>query len=218
MIDFLAGVPGKLKTLVTLLNSTWAAKLDALRTGLTDTRMGYLDKLSITGNVASSAEAAACAQTTDPMLNIPTLLCLGATTVVDQWSTTNYGWMAPAAPVRAAAATTTSYTDVLNVSGKGVLEMVVGRLQPHATSTGQIQILIDGVLIWDSGTIPNASNYFSTTAPVGTLKQFYNGTGVSISAVPCEGIPYRTSCQVKHKLVASGSTLDTYVRARRSYP
>ena len=88
MLGFLAGVPGKLKALNDRLTSTWAAKLDALRTGLTDARMGYLDKLNITGNAASSAEVAACAQTTDPMLNIPTLLCLGATTVVDQWLTT----------------------------------------------------------------------------------------------------------------------------------
>ncbi|MBK6403287.1 MAG: hypothetical protein IPF74_15915 [Rhodocyclaceae bacterium] len=98
MLGFLAGVPGKLKALNDRLTSTWAAKLDALRTGLTDVRMGYLDKLNITGNAASSAEVAACAQKTDPMLNIPTLLCLGATTVVDQSSTTNDGWMAPASP------------------------------------------------------------------------------------------------------------------------
>lgn len=218
MIDFLAGVPGKLKTLNDRLTSTWAAKLDALRTGLTDVRMGYLDKLNITGNVASSAEAAACAQTTDPMLAVPTLLCNGATTVVDQWSTTNYGWLAPAAPFRSADATTTSWTDVLNVAGKGVLEMVAGRLQAHATSTGQIQILIDGSLVWDSGTIPNASNSFSITVPVGAVSSFYNGAGISLSPVSGEGIPYRTSCQVKHKLVASGSTLTTYVRARRSSP
>ena len=218
MIDFLAGVPGKLKTLNDRLTSTWAAKLDALRTGLTDVRMGYLDKLNITGNVASSAEAAACAQTTDPMLAVPTLLCNGATTVVDQWSTTNYGWWAPAAPFRSADATTTSWTDVLNVSGKGVLEMVAGRLQAHATSTGQIQIIIDGMTVWDSGTIPNASNSFSTTVPVGAMRMFYSGAGISLSAMASEGIPYRTSCQVKHKLVASGSTLTTYVRARRSSP
>lgn len=31
-------------TLRSLLNTTWAAKLDALRTGLTDARMGYLDR------------------------------------------------------------------------------------------------------------------------------------------------------------------------------
>ena len=58
MLGFLAGVPGKLKALNDRLTSTWAAKLDALRTGLTDVRMGYLDKLNITGNAASSAEVA----------------------------------------------------------------------------------------------------------------------------------------------------------------
>ena len=218
MLGFLAGVPGKLKALNDRLTATWAAKLDALRTGLTDVRMGYLDKLNITGNVASSAEAAACAQTTDPMLAVPTLLCNGATTTVDQWSTTNYAWSTPAAPFRSAAATTTSWTDVLNVSGKGVLEMVVAKLDAHATSTGQVQILIDGSTIWDSGTIPNASSSFSTTVPVGTLRSFYNGSAISVVPVPGEGIPYRTSCQVRHKLVASGSTLNTYVRARRSAP
>jgi len=218
MLGFLAGVPGKLKTLNDRMTATWAAKLDALRTGLTDTRMGYLDKLNITGNVASSAEAAACAQAVDPMLAVPTLLCNGATTVADQWGTTSYGWLAPPAPFRSADATTTNWTDVINVAGKGVLEMVAGRLQAHATSTGQIQIIIDGTTVWDSGTIPNAANSFSTTVPVGALRTFYNGAGISLSAIPGEGIPYRTSCQVRHKLVASGSTLNTYVRARRSSP
>ncbi len=66
------GITGKLKTLVnrltstwaakldtlhdTRLTSTWAAKLDDLRTGLTDARMGYMDKLNITGTVPSGSD------------------------------------------------------------------------------------------------------------------------------------------------------------------
>lgn len=53
-----ADVTTNLTTLLTRLSATWAAKLDALRTGLTDVRMGYLDKLNVTGNVASAADVA----------------------------------------------------------------------------------------------------------------------------------------------------------------
>lgn len=49
MIDFLAGVPGKLKTLLDRLSATWAAKVDTLHdTRLTATRAGYLDRLDAT--------------------------------------------------------------------------------------------------------------------------------------------------------------------------
>ncbi len=49
MIDFLLGVPGKLKTLMDRLNTTWAAKVDTLHdTRLTSARAGYLDRLDAT--------------------------------------------------------------------------------------------------------------------------------------------------------------------------
>ena len=136
MLGFLAGVPGKLKALNDRLTSTWAAKLDALRTGLTDARMGYLDKLNITGNAASSAEVAACAQKADPSLAPPSLLCSGSTSGYDQLQSSVYAPLVPASPFTSANATTTSWTDVINYTGAGVLEMLCAKIDQHATSAG----------------------------------------------------------------------------------
>ncbi len=57
MLDFLAGVPGRLKTLTDRLSATWAAKLDTLHDSrLTSARAGYLDKLNVSGSVANGAD------------------------------------------------------------------------------------------------------------------------------------------------------------------
>lgn len=65
MIESLLSLPKQvtdmvtnMTTLLTRLSATWAGKLDSLRAGLSDTRMAYLDKLNITGNVASAADVA----------------------------------------------------------------------------------------------------------------------------------------------------------------
>ena len=55
MIDFLAGVPGKLKTLADRLSSTWAAKLDTLYSDL-HTRAPAIDNLDAA--ISSRASAA----------------------------------------------------------------------------------------------------------------------------------------------------------------
>lgn len=69
-MGFLGGLPAKITTLLDRLSPTWAAKLDALRTGMTDARMGYLDKLNITGNVASAAGLAGLATPSSQMTGI----------------------------------------------------------------------------------------------------------------------------------------------------
>jgi len=57
MLGFLAGLPGKLKTLTDRLSATWASKLDTLHDSrLTAARAGYLDKLNISGNVANGTD------------------------------------------------------------------------------------------------------------------------------------------------------------------
>ena len=53
MLGYLAGVPGRLKTLVDRLSATWAAKIDRLDTDLTTTRAARLD-----ATISSRATAA----------------------------------------------------------------------------------------------------------------------------------------------------------------
>ena len=215
MLGFLAGVPGKLKALNDRLTSTWAAKLDALRTGLTDVRMGYLDKLNITGNAASSAEVGACAQKTDPSLAPPSLLCAGSTSGYDQLQTSVYVLLAPASPFTSANATTTSWTDVINYTGAGVLEMLCAKIDAHATSAGAFEVIIDGVTVY-TGSLAPTSNSFAISTPVGTLQRAWNGSTIDLIPVPGQGVPFRTSLQVRHRLTTSGSTQTTRLRYRRA--
>ena len=215
MLGFLAGVPGKLKALNDRLTSTWAAKLDALRTGLTDARMGYLDKLNITGNAASSAEVAACAQKADPNIAPPSLLCAGSTSGYDQLQTSVYVLLAPASPFTSANATTTSWTDVINYTGAGVLEMLCAKIDQHATSAGAFEVIIDGVTAYTGSLVPTATS-FAISTPIGTLLRYWDGTTISLVPVPGQGVPFRTSLQVRHRLTTSGSTQTTRLRYRRA--
>lgn len=215
MLGFLAGVPGKLKALNDRLTSTWAAKLDALRTGLTDVRMGYLDKLNITGKAASSAEVGACAQKTDPSLAPPILLCAGLTSGYDQMQTSVYALLAPASPFTSANATTTSWTDVINYTGAGVLEMLCAKIDAHATSAGAFEVIIDGVTAYTGTLVPTAAS-FAISTPIGALLRYWDGTTTSMVPIPGQGVPFRTSLQVRHRLTAAGSTQTTRLRYRRA--
>lgn len=215
MLGFLAGVPGKLKALNDRLTSTWAAKLDALRTGLTDVRMGYLDKLNITGNAASSAEVGACAQKTDPSLAPPSLLCAGSTSSYDQMQTSIYTLLTPDSPFTSANATSTSWTDVINYTGAGVIEMLCAKIDAHATSAGAFEVIIDGVTVY-TGSLAPASVSFAISTPIGSLLRYWDGTTISLVPVPGQGVPFRTSLQVRHRLTTSGSTQTTRLRYRRA--
>src|SRR5574343_49223 len=177
MLAFLYGIPGKIKVLNTRLGdswagqlttiagfitSSWASKLDSLRTGLTDTRMQYLDKLNITGNVASAADIANAASLDSPLDKPPIANALDGTT----------GVTLAGGPFFAGVYTTqissTSYTNVVNYTGEGVINFAA--LYESGSYIGWIKITIDGVQVAEVSAGPAANSYVS---PIGVIGSQY---------------------------------------------
>lgn len=195
MIDFLAGVPGKLKTLIDRLTSTWAAKLDTLHdTRLTVARAGYLDKLNLAGKATDDATwTNARAAYLDNINRAPT--SAGAVTGPGQRGETTASsalYLARQFPVVAGSGT------ILNVSGRGVCTFLACM---HATNTGStsFNLIIDGTTIM---TVVVSTGY-GVTAMIGGLVAGDNGDanyGATyaelLSGVPCEQIRFETSLQV----------------------
>lgn len=152
MWTMLAGVPGKLKTLIDRLTATRAANLDKLDANITtraaastaltnavwtDARAGKLDKID-----GIEADAQFC--TDDPTSRPPV-----AGGLPFNVSTVSNTGIQGAAPNQVTAGSSHSY------SGAGVLEMVALHNASGAGVAGSVTVTIDGeaVLAW-SGTVP----------------------------------------------------------------
>lgn len=212
MIDFLAGVPGKLKTLVTLLNPTWAAKLDALRTGLSDTRMGYLDKLAITGNVASAADAAACAQGSLPILKKPIASGIPVPSEPLSLAGANYVSLGGLGANNTMQSTTsTTFVDITSgtYTGSGVLKglvFVMVQAGGGASRTFSLDILIDGTTVM-SYTYTTSTAGTVGVIPVGGGGKIYDGANSVLQPLGLDNIQFTTSIQVRMKTSNADSTV-----------
>ena len=195
MIDFLLGVPGKLKTisdyLAAYLSPTRCAKIDNLDTTLTSrapastalstatwtgTRAGFLDKIEGPAVAPPTGHSLPDDQiTTTSSGNPPSVLALCA---------------------KSGDVSVSSYTTVLNVSGRGVLTFAA---LYFATSSGNgyMKIIVDGVTLIEQST----DNSQAFGALVGAI--VVNASGVF--AIPCEQIPFRTSLQIQIRNNGSGT-------------
>ena len=152
MWTMLAGVPGKLKTLIDRLTATRAANLDKLDANITtraaastaltnavwtDARAGKLDKID-----GIEADAQYC--TDDPTSRAP--IAGGLPSNVSTVSTLGIQGVAPS---QITAGSSHSY------SGAGVLEFVALHNNSGSGVSGSLTVTIDGVvaLSW-SGTVP----------------------------------------------------------------
>lgn len=200
MIDFLLGVPGKLKaiatTLATYLDATVSSRAPAstaLSTATwTGTRAAALD-----GKVLSD---------TDPVISPP---------ISTGWQTPTGSVAIPPSALSAdtlshtlAAApfttTSTSYVDVVNVTGKGVLNfLVVGHSTAYAGNN--IELIIDGVTIFSVG----------STTPHDRWTTFVGSLNPGDYSVGLDQIPFRTSLQIRCKMGGSG-TMSVVSKYRRT--
>ncbi len=211
-MDFLYGIPGKLNTLLTRLSSIWAAKVDTLHdTRLTSARAGYLDKLNITGNVASATDwtpARAAKLDTVALESSPQLappIAAGFTTnatysdsITDSSSVAE--WVGGA---QLSMSTTTSFQSLVNISGAGVLNFCV--LLSTTVYTFYYKVIIDGVTLIDTSM---SINKWAVIAGVFKSK---NGDPLAIAL---DQIPFKQSLviQVRHSAAASVSGAIKYRR------
>jgi hypothetical protein len=205
MLDFLAGVPGRLKTiadyLTTHLSSTRAAKIDNLDAAIstrapastaltnatwTPTRAGHLDLIS-----SRAAESS-------PLLSAPMLN--GVVTAVT--ASTLGGAFDIVGITQSSSTTSTTYSTALTVTGQGVLNFasVASSGSTHAAS---IKITIDGVAVFEGGTGTRQS-----LCPVGA---YIPGTAVALDQVP-----FKTSLLIEHKIANSASNSVAFYKYRKT--
>lgn len=204
MIDFLLGVPGKLKTISDFLTTYWtaarAAKLDYLAANvavastavsnadLTPTRAAKLDNLT-----------AAVALRSDPIISPP---------IAANWQTGQIAIGAPVLDIRLITdAIAGSYVfpgevglaDVVNITGAGVLNFVA-MTQSVPGKNGYLAITVDGVVL-----ISDASYFTSGASSHVAVGCAAVGTGVdSTTSVSLDQIPFRSSLRIQYRTDSGG--------------
>ena len=199
MIDFLAGVPGKLKTLTDRLTATWAAKLDTLAADYTTARATKLDNLSVNVNtLATASNLALTAKEDTPLLDTP--IANGIATPVS-FGLTAYNYYNAVMLGDWSTTTSTTFDDLANgtYTGKGVLKGVAFMVASDSggSRTGTLEIIIDGVTALSFTLSPPASSTYGVAA-VGSF--FVHPTNTVYLAVADDAIPFKTSIQVRYKI------------------
>jgi len=203
MSAILYGVPGKLKTLIDRLTSARAAKIDNLDAAVT-TRAPASTALS--NGVWTDARAGKldnAAQNTDPYLASPSELVPsnpGASTNV---TTINIGSISG---LSNGTTTSTSFVDIVNYSGKGVLEFCALAIYQELC---YMKLIVDGVTLADFSLDPSASNW-AAKAAVGLYLNTSSFTTIALSQ-----IPFKTSLQIQARVSTTG-TAYVYYKYRKS--
>jgi len=203
----LAGVPGKLKTLLDRLTATRAANLDKLNATIssraaastalskavwTDTRAGKLDLLPLVDPVAESPIATGW----------PTLVFGGFGTADAEVVRRVVGGVA-------FTTSSLSLVDVVSITGRGVLNFVA-IMTGNDMSPAQLQIIIDGVTVLNA-TGGGGGNYQWAVA-VGTL----NIESTSAVQAALDQIPFRSSLVIKLRGTSGTSARKCVYRLRRT--
>lgn len=97
---------------------------------------------------------------------------------------------------------TTSYVDAVNYTGRGVLEFCICR---GVGASAQLQIVIDGVTVYDSATITADQN----ACPVGAVGVAYTGSSF-VTPAALSAVPFMNSLQIRHKTISVGSSTTIY--------
>ena len=205
MIDFLLGVPGKLKTIADRLSSTWAAQLDTLATRLSATWAAKLDTLAADYTTAKAAYLDATISTRakedTPLLDIPI-----ASGIVGSASKTSTGTLSGIGGLASASSiATTSYTQHVNYTGAGVLNFAaLFKTDSTNADSMTMRVTIDGVVI---DTQTTAANQYAVVVPAGAIS---NG------AVALDQIPFKSSLIIESKRDSGGALGTAYWRYRKT--
>lgn len=190
MIDFLLGVPGKLKTindwLVNNLSVARTAKIDNLDAAISTRAVASTALTNVTWTDARAAKLDGAAQAADPLLGVPIAANFGAAS----YSTAS-----------------TTYVTALSITGKGVLK---GVLQSNGTagSLAYLKVTIDGVVVKDA--LSGATDSAVYAIPIGAGYTTLNGfSGYDF-------IPFKSSLLIEHRKNSGTGNLTTTIVLHRT--
>lgn len=183
MIDFLLGVPGKLKTISDYLTTNWTA-----------TKAGYLD-VAVSSRAPSSTalSTATWDGTKAGYLNAAISSRAEDSPLLKAPIAANFGG-------GSASTTSTTFVDALSITGSGVVNVLYAR--GGGTAVNTTELIIDGV------TVKSATAAINTATPiVGGV----NATTFDIQYL--DQIPFKTSLVIRQKSnIASTSTSAWIIR------
>lgn len=219
MLGFLAGLPGKLKTLTDRLSATWAAKLDTVAGLVTSTWAAKLDTLAsnFTSTISGRIDAAITTRAPDssPLLSPPMtngiVMYSTASSQVSLNALIAASW--PWWISHSTGAVGTTWTDVVNITGSGVIDFAAVQLAASGSAaTLYADIILDGVTQMSFSGV-SASN----AAGVGPVLIGTVGGSVTYGFTPVfESIAFKTSCQVRVKSSSATYTAQGCARVRRN--
>lgn len=202
MLGFLAGVPGRLKTLTDRLSATWAAKLDTVAGLVTSTWAAKLDTLAtnFTSTISGRIDAAITtrAAATSPLLSPPKtngiVMYSQTTGQVSMGALISASW--PWWISHASGNVGTTFADVVNVTGSGVVDFAAVQLAVSGSSaTLYMDIIIDAAT-----TISFAAASASNIVGIGPILIGSVGGSLTYGFTPVfEPIPFNTSLQIRVK-------------------
>jgi len=203
MMPALAGLPGKIKTLIDRLTSTRATNLDNLDAAITSRAVASTALSNATWTNALAAELdglapaiAACAQETTPLLRPP---------IAGGYVDNNAAFTASivAAGIPASLSSSTTYVDVVNYTGQGVLSFAAAQTLVAAQSAS-IRVVIDGVQLCDTAT---GTAQYDARCPVGAITQYM---------IAFEAIAFKVSLQIQTKCSGGSNTARLLYKYRKT--
>lgn len=206
-----------IQVLLARLSDAWAAKLDALRAGMTDMRMGYLDKLAVTGNVASAADVAACAQGSLPVLKMP--IASGIPVPSEPFSLTGIGYVnliGLGAATTLQSTSSISFVDITTgtYTGAGLLKgliFLMNQAAAGASRTFSLDILINGTVVM-SYTYTTTSAGVLAIIPLGGGALIYDGAYGRLCPFGLDDVQFTAS--VKCRMKVSHNDCTAYALAK----
>jgi hypothetical protein len=173
------GVPGKLKTLLDRLTATRAGYLDNLDAAVSSRAAASTALTNATWTDAKSNKLTNAAQEDSPLLDVPISNGIVSTTY--------------------ASNSTTSYTDAINYTGSGVLQLAACVVSGSVwNDQATMDIIIDGVTV------------LTVTTQMGT-GSVGQGVGYYItSPVAFSSVPFKSSLRIRHKGLTATSTSYVY--------
>lgn len=210
MIDFLLGVPGKLKTISDYLTTNWTA-----------TRATKVDNLDA---AISTRAPASTALTNATWTDVRAEKLDGITAAVSSIIATNWPSTPSYTPITSntlyacaggtmTSTNSTSWVDALNITGSGVINFIAGY---HGTAAGQpggmyLRVTVDGVVL----PVVSASNTYQ--AIVGAICAYYDAAAAAffITGVTYDQINFKTSLRIEHYAASASYASNVLHKIRR---
>ena len=208
MIDFLLGVPGKLKTVIdhltTHLSSTRAAKIDNLDATIS-TRAAASTALSTATWTTARAEKL-------DRVDMP-LIANSLVPILDGFSTQASCWGYTDTSFTSSSTTTT----LVSYSGSGYVSLIGMYLTGINAGSYEFTIKVDGVTLYTK-TASFAAATYGTFILYGSFLSYHNGVSSYYFIAPFErGIPFKTSFEITARLpTGSGNSIKGQYALRKT--